>query len=64
VRAEATAGTAIADRARARGARALDELAFRRKGLGISLVIILAVIGGLLLKIRQVNARQASSQEP
>jgi predicted CXXCH cytochrome family protein len=57
VRAETTAGTAIADKAHARGLRALGELAFRRKGLFISLVIILAVIAGLLLKIRQVDRR-------
>lgn len=57
VRAEAGAGTALADRAQTRGARALDELAFRRKGLGVSLVIILIVIAGLLLKIRQVDRR-------
>jgi hypothetical protein len=63
VRTEAAAGTAIAERARARGARALDELAFRRKGLGVSLVIILAVIAGLMLKIRQVDRRQASAPE-
>jgi hypothetical protein len=58
VKAETTAGVAIADRAHARGARALGELAFRRKGLGVSLVIILAVIAGLLLKIRQVDRRR------
>ena len=57
VRAETTAGLVVADKAHARGVRALAELAFRRKGLGISLVIILAVIAGLLLKIRQVDRR-------
>jgi hypothetical protein len=57
VKRETAAGTTVADKARERGLRALDELAFRRKGLGISLVIILAVIAGLLLKIRQVDRR-------
>jgi hypothetical protein len=57
VRAETTTGTAVAERANARGTRALGELAFRRKGLVVSLVIILAVIAGLLLKIRQVDRR-------
>jgi predicted CXXCH cytochrome family protein len=57
VKAETTAGSGIADKAHARGERALGELAFRRKGLGVSLVIILAVIAGLLMKIRQVDRR-------
>jgi hypothetical protein len=46
-----------ADKARARGAHALDELQFRRRGLGVSLVIILALIAGLVLKIRQLERR-------
>jgi len=62
VRAETAAGTAVADRAHARGTRALDELAFRRKGLGVSLVIILAVIAGVLLKIRQVDRRGRATE--
>ena len=63
VKAETTAGAAVADKAHARGVRALGELAFRRKGLGISLVIILAVIAGLLLKIRQVDRRRRALEQ-
>ncbi len=53
------AGLAIADTAQARGQRALDELRFRRTGLGVSVVIIAALIGGLLVKIRQLDRRRA-----
>jgi hypothetical protein len=55
VRTEAEPGLAIADRARARGLRALDELRFRRRGLAVSVVVIVALIGGLVLKIRQLE---------
>jgi hypothetical protein len=57
VKQEADAGLAVAAKARARGAHALDELQFRRRGLGVSLVIILALIAGLVLKIRQLERR-------
>jgi hypothetical protein len=43
--------------------RALDELRFRRKGLGISLVIILAVIAGLVVKIRQIDRTRTSDAD-
>jgi predicted CXXCH cytochrome family protein len=55
VRKEAEPGLAIADRARARGVRALDDLRFRRRGLAVSVVVIVALIGGLVLKIRQLE---------
>ncbi len=47
-------------RANARAALAasragLDELAFRRRGLAISLIFILAVAFGLALKIREIG---------
>lgn len=58
VKKETEPGLAISDKAYARGVRALDELRFRRRGLGVSLVIILAVIAGLVLKIRQVDRRR------
>ena len=58
VRREVEPGVGIAEKAYARGVRALDELRFRRRGLGVSLVIILAVIAGLVLKIRQVDRRR------
>ena len=37
--------------------RALEELRFRKVGLGVSLVIIVALIAGLVVKIRQVDRR-------
>jgi predicted CXXCH cytochrome family protein len=55
VRKETEPGLAIADRARARGVRALDDLRFRRRGLAVSVFIIVALIGGLVLKIRQLE---------
>jgi predicted CXXCH cytochrome family protein len=57
VKKEAEPGLAISARAYARGARALEELRFRRMGLGVSLVIILGLIAGLILKIRQLEHR-------
>jgi hypothetical protein len=48
-------GRAIAARAHARGLQALDELQFRRKGLAVSVVIILALIAALAMKIRQIE---------
>lgn len=54
---DADPGLAISKRAYDRGVRALNELQFRRKGLGVSLVIILALIAGLVLKIRQGERR-------
>ena len=59
VRKEVEAGVGIAGKAYARGVRALDELRFRRRGLGVSLVVILAVIAGLVLKIRQIDRKRA-----
>jgi hypothetical protein len=38
------------------GRRALADLAYRRKGLAVSAVILLCMIGLLLLKIRQLKA--------
>jgi hypothetical protein len=35
--------------------RALDDLRFRRRGLAVSVVVIVALIGGLVLKIRQLE---------
>ena len=54
---EAQAGLAISAKAYARGTRALEELQFRRKGLAVSLVIIVVLIAGLVLKIRQLERR-------
>jgi hypothetical protein len=55
VKKEAEPGLAVSAKAYARGLRALDELQFRRKGLAVSALIILAVIGGLVVKIRQIE---------
>ncbi len=48
-------GEKIAKASEQSGFKALDELAFRRKGLAISVVILLGMIGLLLLKIRRVG---------
>jgi bacterioferritin-associated ferredoxin len=55
VKKEAETGLAISAKAYARGVRALEELQFRRKGLAVSAVIILALIAGLVFKIRQLE---------
>jgi hypothetical protein len=54
---EADIGLAIAAKAYARGLRALEDLKFRRQGLAVSLVIILGLIIGLILKIRELDRR-------
>ncbi|MFQ5945757.1 MAG: hypothetical protein ACE5NC_05825, partial [Anaerolineae bacterium] len=58
VETETEAGLKITAKAYGRGVRALDELQFRRKGLAVSLVIILALIVGLVLKIRQFDRKK------
>lgn len=63
VKKEIDAGLGMGAKANARGIRALEELKFRRTGLGVSLVIILTLIAGLVLKIRQIERRQRSSGE-
>ena len=64
VRKEAEPGLAVSAKAYARGVRALDELQFRRKGLAVSVLIILAVIGGLVVKIRQLDRRPSQPGSP
>ena len=58
VKRETEVGLAISAKADARGLQALAELQFRRKGLALSVLIILALIVGLVLKIRQIERRQ------
>jgi predicted CXXCH cytochrome family protein len=58
VKREADAGIAVSAKAHARAMRALEELRFRRQGLGVSLVVIVVLIGGLIAKIRQVDRRR------
>jgi len=50
-------GLKVSERAYGRGVKALDELQFRRKGLAISALIILALVIGLVLKIRQMEKK-------
>lgn len=61
VRKEAEPGLAVSAKAYGRGVRALDELQFRRKWLAVSVAVILALIGGLVLKIRQLERRPSKS---
>ncbi|HWP36206.1 MAG TPA: cytochrome c3 family protein [Gemmatimonadales bacterium] len=55
VRKEVEQGLAVSDSGVAAGHRALAELNFRRTGLAVSVTIIVALIAGLLLKIRQLE---------
>jgi hypothetical protein len=48
-------GLKITEKAYARGVKALDELQYRRMGLAVSVLIIVALIIGLILKIRQME---------
>jgi len=50
-------GLKAAEKAHARGVKALDELQFRRKGLAISALIIFALVVGLIFKIRQMERK-------
>lgn len=52
-------GNQIAAKAHAKGVKALDDHAFRHRGLWVSVGIIVFVIAGLVLKIREVDRRQA-----
>jgi hypothetical protein len=61
VKQEVQPGLAIAEKAHARGLRALEDLRFRKAGLGVSLVVIVALIAGLVMKIRQVDRRRAGA---
>ena len=54
---EVEPGLKISEKDYARGLKALDELQFRRKGLAISVLIILALVVGLILKIRQMERK-------
>jgi hypothetical protein len=49
-------GRSISARAEEMGLEALAELDYRRKGLAVSVVLILLVVVGLYLKIRQIEA--------
>lgn len=60
---EVEAGLAISEKAYQAGVRALDDLDFRRKGLALSVLIIIALIVGLLIKIRQLEQRTSSDRK-
>jgi len=64
VKKETEPGLTISAKAYARGVRALEELQFRRKGLAVSLVIILAVIAGIVVKIRQLDRKEQRTPSP
>ncbi|HEY3304060.1 MAG TPA: hypothetical protein VGL70_11055 [Candidatus Binatia bacterium] len=55
VKKETAPGMEASKKAHERGIKALDELQFRRKGLAVSALIILALVVGLVLKIRQME---------
>lgn len=57
VETEVQDGLEVAQAGIAAGQDALAELDFRRMGLAVSVTIILALIGGLLLKIREIDRR-------
>ena len=58
VKKESAPGLEISAKAQARGIKALDELQFRRKGLAVSVVVILALVVGLVFKIREMERRK------
>ncbi len=64
VKQEVEAGLAISDKVYARGMRAMEELRFRRVWLGVFLVVILALIVGLVMKIRQADRRPITGSPP
>jgi hypothetical protein len=58
VRGEVEVGLEVTEQARTRGEEALAELQFRRIGLAVSVGIILLLIVGLVLKIKQLEGRR------
>jgi hypothetical protein len=64
VKQEVQAGLAISSKVYARGVRAMEDLRFRRVWLVVFLVVILALIAGLVMKIRQTDSRIAAGPPP
>jgi predicted CXXCH cytochrome family protein len=64
VKQEVQAGLAISSKVYARGVRAMEDLRFRRVWLVVFLVVILALIAGLVMKIRQTDRRMAAGPPP
>ena len=56
-------GLAVTTAGLGAGRRALREASFRRTGLAISVLIIIALLVGLVLKIRQADASRAASRD-
>ena len=54
-------GLKMIEKAYARGLKAMDELQYRRKGLAVSALIIMAFIVGLVFKIRQMERKQSNA---
>jgi predicted CXXCH cytochrome family protein len=54
-------GDKIAAETHAKGVKALKDLAFRHRGLWVSVGIILLVLVGLVLKIREIDRRQGQA---
>lgn len=61
VAAHVNAGLVITDTAFARGDRAMGELRFRRTGLAVSVGIILLLIAGLVLRIREIDRKAVTT---
>jgi len=57
VKKETQPGLEVSKKARSLGMKVLDELSFRRNGLFVSVLIILALIVGLVFKIRQMEKK-------
>ena len=55
---EIEVGLGVSNKAYARGVEALHELQFRRRGLAVSVGIILILIVGLVIKIRQLERKR------
>lgn len=56
-------GLSISERAYLRGTRALEDLRFRRFGLTVSVVIILILVMGLVIKIRQLERKKPGASD-
>jgi len=54
---EVEPGLKISDSVYQKGLKALEELQYRRKGLAVSAIIILGLVVGLILKIRQMERK-------
>ena len=58
VKKEVDPGLQISAKAHARGVKALEELGFRRRWLVVSMAIILALVGAIVVKIRRMERKE------